>query len=40
MMRVTSIEFRSVVMTFITDVLVILTVLALGLWVILHAGPE
>ncbi len=40
MMRVTSIEFRSVVMTFITDVLVILTVSALDLWVILHTGPE
>jgi len=40
MMRVTFSEFRFVVITFITDVLVILTVSALGLWVILHAGPE
>lgn len=40
MMRATSIEFRSVVIAFITDVLVTLTVSALGLWVILHAGPK
>jgi hypothetical protein len=40
MTRVTFSEFHSVLIAFITDALVILTVSALGLWVILHAGPE